>query len=113
MVSDQRSKREQRWRRQLAAWKSSGVSQAEYCRRQGLTQTDFSRWKRELARRDARAAAAVTATPTFVPVRVAGLQPQAYAYELALRGGRVLRFEAGVDAAALGAVVRELERTSC
>jgi transposase len=114
MGSDQKIERERRWREHLAGWKSSGVSQAAYCHRQGLTQNDFSWWKRELARRDARTAAATT-KPAFVPVRVVAQQRQDYPFELALRGGRVLRFEAGVDAAALRAVLEALEqeRAAC
>lgn len=42
MVDDAKIERERRWRGHLAAWKSSGLSQAAYCRRQGLTQNDFS-----------------------------------------------------------------------
>ena len=94
--------RERLWRGHLAAWKSGGVSQAAYCRRHGLTQNDFSWWKREIFRRDERVAA-----PAFVPVSV--MQAASYSFELSLRGGRVLRFDSGVDAVALGAVLRVLE----
>lgn len=96
--------RERKWRGHLAAWLKGGLSQAAYCRQHGLTQNDFSWWKREIARRT------VAAAPTFVPVSVAPRPNNLYAYELALRGGRVLRFDGHVDPAALGAVVRELER---
>ena len=111
MGSDAKIERERLWRGHLAAWKSSALSQAAYCRRHGLTQNDFSWWKRELARRDARTAAAVpvATNPTFVPVRMVARQTQDYPFELALCGGRVLRFDAGVDAVALSRVVRELE----
>ena len=95
--------RERRWRGHLAAWRSSGVSQAEYCRRHGLTQNDFSWWKREIARRTEAAA------PTFVPVSIAAPPSKLYAFEVSLLSGRVLRFDRHVDPAALGAVVRELE----
>lgn len=95
--------REQRWRGHLAAWRKSGASQAEYCRRHGLTQNDFSWWKREIARRT------VAAAPTFVPVSIAARPNNSYAFELALRGGRVLRFDGRVDPEALSAVVRALE----
>jgi hypothetical protein len=104
MADDLKSAAERRWRRHLAAWKASGLSQAAYCRREGLVANDFSRWKRELARRDQRSAP----TPAFVPVRVA--QPlTAYGFEVALQGGRLLRFGGPIDLAALSAVVRVLE----
>jgi hypothetical protein len=103
MDGDAKVERERMWRGHLAAWRTSGLSQAEYCRQRGLTQTDFSWWKRELARRTAAAA------PTFVPVCIAAPPGNPYAFELALRGGRVLRFDARVDPAELSAVVRVLE----
>lgn len=106
MGGDAKGERERRWRGHLTAWAGSGLSQAAYCRQHGLTANDFSWWKRELARRDR---CAVTAAPAFVPVRVAVPQTPAYAFELSLRGGRVLRFDGCVDPEALGAVVRTLE----
>jgi len=110
MAIESKIEREQRWRGHLAGWKSSGLSQAAYCRRERLTQNDFSWWKRELARREERLA---LSAPAFVPVRMSALQTQGYPFELALRGGRVLRFDADVDTGALSRVVRELERCAC
>ena len=104
--------RERRWRGHLRAWLTSGLSQAAYCRREGLTANDFSWWKREIARRDrvaTSATSATSATPAFVPVSVTLPRSAAYAFELLLRDGRALRFDGRVDPAALGAVVRELE----
>ena len=113
MDGNAKNERERHWRGHLAAWQKCGLSQAAYCRQLGLKQCDFSWWKRDLARRDAGKAPTVAATPAFVPVRVVARQTQDYPFELVLCGGRVLRFEAGVEAPALCAVVRELERGSC
>ena len=98
-----KGERERRWREHLAAWRTSGVSQAEYCRQHGLTQNDFSWWKREIARRT------VAAAPTFVPVSIVPTPSKPYAFEVSLLSGRVLRFDGHINPAALGAVVRELE----
>ena len=106
MAGEARIERERHWRKHLSAWAGSGGSQAAYCRRHGLTENDFSCWKREIARRDRLAS---DAPPAFVPVQIATTENISYAFELALRGGRVLRFDAGVDAAALDAVLRVLE----
>jgi len=104
MANDSKSAAERRWRGRLAAWKASGLSQAAYCRRAGLAANDFSRWKHEIARRDQRSAP----TPTFLPVQIA--QPfTAYAFEVALHGGRLLRFDGRIDLATLSAVVHKLE----
>ena len=108
MGGDAKLERERRWRRHLAGWQASGLSQAAYCRQQGLTQNDFSWWKRELARRDQ---STVRVPAAFVPVRISPphATAAAFGFELSLRDGRVLRFDGCVDPAALGAVVRVLE----
>ncbi len=36
------------WRQHVCDWKSSKLSQAEYCRQHGLDQSRFSYWKRRL-----------------------------------------------------------------
>jgi hypothetical protein len=36
------------WRRELTAWQSSGLSQAEYQRTHGLTKNALTYWKRKL-----------------------------------------------------------------
>ena len=106
MADDSKRSAEERWREHVAAWRRSALSQAEYCRREGLVANDFSRWKREIARRDSRV---THAAAMFVPVQVAPPPPSGYAFEATLRGGRVLRFGACVDVAALSTVVRALE----
>ncbi len=36
------------WQRMMTAWKASGLTQAEFCRRRGLKRDNFSWWKRQL-----------------------------------------------------------------
>ena len=103
MGGDAKVERERKWRGHLAAWRKGGLSQAAYCRQHGLTQNDFSWWKREIARRS------VAAAPTFVPVNIAPPPRNPYGFEVSLLGGRVLRFDGCVDPAVLSAVVRVLE----
>lgn len=110
MAQNGKSERESVWRAHVAAWKAGCGSQAEYCRQHGLTQNDFSWWKRELARRDADVG---RSAPTFIPVKLAERRTTGHAFELMLRGGRLLRFGPDVDAAILSALVRELERDAC
>jgi transposase len=57
----QGKERERFWRAHVGAWQRSGLTQREYCRRQGLTEWSFSDWKRRLARRS-------PAPVSFVPV---------------------------------------------
>ena len=112
MDGNAKGERERMWRGHLAAMQKSRLSQAAYCRLHGLSQNDFSRWKREIARRDAQTVAPAAA---FVPVRVTGMQVPGYPFELELRGGRVLRFDARADMAVLRSVLTVLgeERAGC
>lgn len=43
--------REQQWRAVLRQWQTSGQSVRDYCRAQGLKESAFYFWRRELARR--------------------------------------------------------------
>jgi len=55
--------RKRYWQAHLSAWRRSGLSQREYCKRQGVGEWSFSNWKRRLA----------TPSPdivSFVPVAV-------------------------------------------
>jgi hypothetical protein len=59
------SERAEYWRRLLEAWEQSGLSQAEFCRRRGVTVGTFSWWKHRLrgptrAVRQVRQTSAVT-----------------------------------------------------
>lgn len=42
------SNRAKYWARLVAAWKKSGLTQAEFCRRRGVKAVTFAWWKREL-----------------------------------------------------------------
>jgi hypothetical protein len=80
----------EKMRRVLARWRRSGLSAAEFCRREGLAPHRLSYWKRSLK----RSGAAVTKGPAspvdFVPVRLVdqasnGMAPGAL--EISLSGG--------------------------
>ena len=55
--------KQQFWQDHVEAWKQSGTSQAEYCRRHDLSIKVFGYWKRKMCRKPA-------AGLTFVPVSV-------------------------------------------
>lgn len=50
------------WQAHVVAWEQSGVSQAEYCRRQGLSVKIFGYWKRKFQCNESAL--------TFVPVSI-------------------------------------------
>ena len=101
--------RERLWRNRLARWKGSDLKLSEFCAREGVTPTALARWRKEVAARDARAAAD---PPPFVPVHVT---PAAFAVplEVALGDGRVVRVPPGFEPAHLRAVVAALEGSPC
>ena len=64
------------WRRHVEAWRESGLSQADYCRQQGLNRKTFSLW----TRRDQGDLSMDKDTPLeLIPVQVAPSAPVATA----------------------------------
>jgi hypothetical protein len=49
-------KKEAFWREKLRNWQDSGLSQAEFCRNEGLNPNSFSSWKVIIPKRDAERA---------------------------------------------------------
>jgi transposase-like protein len=99
------SGREQHWRQVVAQWRRSGLTVRAFCLKQGLSDTLFYWWRRELERRDGLSAG-------FLPVRVTHgeVTPQAKAgVEIVLANGRCLRVRPGFDHATLVEVVDLLD----
>ncbi len=105
--SEIRQRRRDHWRELLGRWKASGLSRAQFCRRRGISARKLGWWARRLGGEGVRA------DDLFVPVRVEMVRESAGALELALRGGRVLRFGAEVEPAKLAAIVAALEGLPC
>lgn len=114
--------KEKYWREILARWKASGLSQAAFCRLEGLNENSFSSWKSIIADRDLelkREKAALRKaeretdlkpeTPSFVPLILAGAdrppsKQQNAVVEIRLPGAAVLVYQ-GVDAETLRTVM--------
>jgi hypothetical protein len=101
--------RERLWRNRLARWKGSDLKLSEFCDREGVTPTAFAHWRKEIAPRDARAAADPL---SFVPVYVTPAVTTA-PLEVILAGGRVVRVPTGFDPVHLRAVVAALKALPC
>ena len=112
------SDRAKYWRRLVAAWEKSSLTQAEFCRRRGVKAVTFAWWKRKLntrtnpgrRRRERRSASrgrggqagfvevalpgGVLASPssTAVPTLAAS-----WGYEVVLPGGRLIRLPGDFD----------------
>lgn len=57
--------KERRWRGTVSAWRASGLSVREYCRRHRVAESSFHFWRRELREREA-----ASSPPAFVPVTI-------------------------------------------
>jgi transposase len=97
-----------KWRDVIERQRTSGLSVAAFCRRDGVAASSFFAWKRRLG--------VVPATPAFVEATVTGtpLPPttrSAGRIEVRLRGGRRVRVGRGFDHHLLAEVVAALEAT--
>jgi hypothetical protein len=118
--------RARQMRRVLERWQRSGLTLVEFARREGFVPTTLSWWRHvfrtadpasrveghaRTTRRDREGVAPVDQRPRFTEVRVARAAERmpAVVIEVVLRSGHQVRVPAGVDPAALRAVVAVLE----
>jgi hypothetical protein len=103
------------WKQWMDKWRTSGLSQAEFCRRQRLKPWTFYRWKRKL---DKDADGTISHTlkrrrsrkdnpGQFMEVAVANLA--ARGYEVVCSGGRIVCVPADFDADTLSRLIRAVE----
>jgi hypothetical protein len=97
--------RREQWRRIVGRWQASGMSQAAFCRRQDIPVWKLAWWRRRLKGQSEDAA------DLFVPIEIAPAVAPGVELELALQGGRILRFGADVDPGKLATLVAALEST--
>ena len=103
------------WRKRMEAWGRSGLSQAEYCRRQGLQPVSFSWWKRRLSagvqapgRRRPRPGGQTSVPAGFIEVRMPeGAGPAVY--EIRLAGDRCVRVPGDFEATVLTRLIAAVE----
>jgi hypothetical protein len=135
--------KQRQWEEVMRRWQQSGQSVRQYCRLEGLRESAFYCWRRELARRSREASAvngsrsqvrpampAVPSptrgslwrgpTPAFLPVQVvgpasghSGLAEAAQGVEIILGQGRTVRVRSGFDRQALVDVLAVLEVRPC
>lgn len=87
--------RRERWRQAVRQWRSSGLSQAEFCRREGLRYSQFAWWKRRLgdqaAGRQRRGTPPSRGPAALLPLGTVRLASSPR-LEVVLLNGRRLRF---------------------
>lgn len=99
--------KEREWRGILARWKTSGLKGRAFCRREGIEESSFFHWKREIRLRDQRRQVGAM---QFVPVHVP--RPIGF-FEVTVLGGRSVRVAADFDPAALAKLLAVLEGRAC
>lgn len=106
------TERAKHWSDLVAAWERSGLSQAEFCRRQGINSGTFAWWKRQLgpASGDApkRRGRLAKAADRFVEVRLTN-SPSMSGYEVVLPRGRSIRVPSPFDPQILSRLITTVE----
>jgi hypothetical protein len=125
----------EQWSKRVAQWQASGLSQAEFCRQNGIKLTTFNFWKLRVLKqqpgptlhRKPRVSAAshppekrkrvrTASTPAarFVPVVVRPDTARSEWWcEIACRNGRVLRLREKAPSETLRELVADLEAVTC
>ncbi len=115
------------WEAAVRRWRESGQSVRAFCRAEGVRESAFYFWRRELTRRGLRTrkrSATVPpehgAGPLFLPVQVvtpagngAGIASVQRGVEIILAQGRTVRVQAGFDRQTLADVLAVLEAQTC
>ena len=122
-------RKEALWREVLRRQETAGVSVREFCRREGVAESNFYAWRRTIAQRDgvrgarkrpvgakrvakarrSKKADAKEAVPAFVRVVAGELVGNRPDIVLELRGGRRLRLDGATSPERLASIVWALE----
>ena len=127
--------RQGHWEEVMRRWQEGGRSVKDFCRDEGVRESAFYFWRRELARRSQQSvkgarpkARRVTLAsrsrpvsprpglaPSFLPVRVVedGMAEAPHAVEIVLGQGRTVRVQSGFDRQTLVDVLTVLECRPC
>ena len=116
------------WKKRVSAWKSSGLTRAQFCAKRGINPHTLSYWTCRLNREERAGADATPArasspararvstahaagVPPFVEVQMSALVAEPLRFELQLTRERVLRIPEGFDAAGLRTLLGVLEES--
>jgi hypothetical protein len=113
------------WAERVEQWRSSGLSQSEFCRREGLASSTFNRKAVALVGKSVRSGAAAEPSeepPHWLEVRMSGQRPGGVGesaaslgegFEVALDGGWRVRLGPQFDADGLRRLLGVLESLPC
>jgi len=113
------------WADQLAGWKRSGLSQAEFCRQKGIKPWTFNWWKRQLLARQQSKGGKRSSSPRRRSSKLPSKQARGSAnsfvevkmtdgalstgYEVVLSNGRVIRLGQAFNAEAVTRLIAAVE----
>lgn len=104
------------WSELVGRWSVSGVSQLEFCRREGIKAGTFAWWKRQLQQRagaaSARRGRRSRTTERFVELRLTSADSQSGSmpgFEVVLPRGRSIRVPAQFDPQVLSRLITTVE----
>jgi hypothetical protein len=104
------TERASHWSGLVKSWEGSGLSQAEFCRRQGINGGTFAWWKRQLQRASGqgprRRGRPGKVAGRFVEVRLTGAPST---YEVVLARGRSIRVPVSFDPQILSRLITVVE----
>ena len=103
------------WAEVMTAWSESGLSQAAFCKEQGIPLSTFQYWRYQGRTADRKAAERQrdVSDPPFVPVTVRAAAPETPPVAVVLTNGRRIEVPAGVDVEWLAQVAAALEPGPC
>jgi hypothetical protein len=102
-----RRQSEEYWRGQVEAWRGTGLTQSEYCRRGGVNWYGFRYWK---AKVDCELAGVEGAESKFVAVKAPKVRASGGEIRIEVGGRYVVEVTAGFDRGAVEEVLALLER---
>lgn len=111
MANGRSAERERYWRGVIKKQRASGLSVAEFCRRNDLADALFYRWRRRLAELDAQQVSGPKdreAAPRFVPIELPP-PPVPAGFEIVRADGLRVLVPAAFEGEALRELLRALE----
>lgn len=96
------------WQMAIEAWQASGLSVRQFCKQEGLSESSFYVWRKQLRHPAAPEPEAGTSWPSSPFIQVSLPKRPAWWMELVLSSGHTLKIPAGIDRATLTAVFSAL-----
>ena len=96
------------WRERIGRWRRSGLSVAEFTRREQVSQPSFYAWRKRLRRQEPSG----SRRPMFVPVEMCAADVPPGGVQIELPGGAVVTLPAEASAALVATAIRAAMSTA-